>query len=117
MACRLKNTGKHPLRIDLRGGSVLYVQPGDTSPPLREELLYGNSYLTDWVRRGVVATLPARMEEVDAVEKGQVAKAGAPAAGAKPAPPKTAPTEDASGSATPARGGRPGRRREDGASE
>jgi|SRR5688572_22292047 hypothetical protein len=115
MACRLKNTGKHPLRIDLRGGSVLYVQPGDTSPPLREELLYGNSYLSDWVRKGVVATLPARMEEVHAVEKEQVAKAGAPAAGVKPASTKEAPTEEASGSATPARGGR--RRREDGASE
>jgi hypothetical protein len=112
MACRLKNTGKHPLRIDLRGGSVLYVQPGDTSSPLREELLYGNSYLADWVRRGVVATLPARMEDVHAAEQSAAAKPVAKVtADAQPESPAAAPSEDAPGSAKDRRANRAGSRR------
>lgn len=64
MALRLMNTGKHPLTVDLRGGEAVVLQPGETSPPLREEGLYGHPYLSGWVAAGVVQRLPARMDDV-----------------------------------------------------
>jgi hypothetical protein len=64
MALRLMNTGKHPLTVDLRGGEALVLAPGETSPPLREEGLYGHPHLSAWVAAGVVQRLPARMDDV-----------------------------------------------------
>ena len=64
MACRIRNTGKHLLQLDLRNGETLHLRPGETSPPLREELLYANTYLADWEARGLAARLPASMREV-----------------------------------------------------
>lgn len=64
MAYRLMNTGKHPLRVDLRGEPSLYLEPGAVSRPLREELLYHNPYLHEWERTGVVQRMPASMKEV-----------------------------------------------------
>lgn len=64
MACRLVNLHTKPLRIDLRGGSVLVLPPGARSPALREELLYDNHYLVDWERSGWLQRQSARMSEV-----------------------------------------------------
>lgn len=64
MALRLMNTGKHPLTVDLRGGEAVVLAPGETSPPLREEGLYGHPHLSAWVAAGVVQRLPARMDDV-----------------------------------------------------
>ena len=64
MALRLMNTGKHPLTVDLRGGEAVVRAPGETSPPLREEGLYGHPHLSAWVAAGVVQRLPARMDDV-----------------------------------------------------
>jgi hypothetical protein len=87
MACRLKNTGTAPLRVDLADGGLLYLEPRATSGPLREELLYGNVYLADWERRGLVTRLAASMSEVRQAEGSAVhvpdAPAGAPAASAE----------------------------------
>lgn len=66
MACRLVNLHTQPLRIDLRGGSVLVLPPGARSPALREELLYDNHHLVDWERSGWLRRLAARMSEVRA---------------------------------------------------
>jgi hypothetical protein len=70
MACRIQNTGKHSLYVDLRGGDVLYLPPGGISKALREELLYDNAYLSTWIKQGVVQQIPARMSEILANEKG-----------------------------------------------
>ncbi|HEX6912837.1 MAG TPA: hypothetical protein VF142_20685 [Longimicrobium sp.] len=64
MALRLMNTGKHPLTVDLRGGEAVVLAPGETSPPLREEGLYGHPHLSAWVAAGVVQRRPARMDDV-----------------------------------------------------
>ncbi len=64
MACRIVNAGKHPLRVDLRDGSVLKIGPGAISRPMREELLYGNGHLLEWERRGLARRVLAHMEDV-----------------------------------------------------
>jgi len=65
MALRLTNTGTLPLTVDLRGGGEpLRLGAGETSPPLREELLYGHPFLAQWEAAGLVARLPARMDDV-----------------------------------------------------
>lgn len=98
MACRLHNRSQHPLRVDLRGGKTLQLAPGETSAPLREELLYDNMFLPQWEREGLVMRLPARFAEV--LEREAGAK---PAAAAAP----TAKKESAA-----ARGGAPGEQAE-----
>jgi predicted flap endonuclease-1-like 5' DNA nuclease len=64
MAYRLQNLTRHPLRLELAGGGVMHVPPGATSPPLREEALYGNPYVADWIRDGTVRRSEARWEDV-----------------------------------------------------
>jgi hypothetical protein len=97
MACRLVNLHTQPLRIDLRGGGVLVLQPGARSPALREELLYDNPHLADWERAGWLGRQAARMSEVRA----QTAPAKKAAAPTKKATHKTAPAD--STRETPAR--------------
>jgi hypothetical protein len=58
------NLHRHPLHVDLRGGTVIVLQPGQRSAPLREESLYDNHHLVEWERAGWVARMPARMQEV-----------------------------------------------------
>jgi hypothetical protein len=74
MACRLVNLHKHPLRVDLRGGETLVLQPGQTSPTLYEELLYDNFHLTGWEKAGWIARLPARLRAAAPASKPAVAK-------------------------------------------
>ncbi len=118
MACRLKNTGRHPLRIDLRGGAVLYLQPGDTSPPLRDEMLYGNTYVDEWLGAGLVARIAARMDDVHAAEESEKPPSAAPAAGPAAAEPAAPPEEEgergSAGPHTPPRSARSGTRRQGG---
>lgn len=71
MACRIKNTGTHVFCLDLRGGEALYLQPGEVSRPLREELLYGNPYLAGWLRQGLAQRLDVSFREVLAWEVGR----------------------------------------------
>lgn len=78
MACRLMNLHSKPLRIDLRGGQVLVLAPGERSAALREELLYDNHHVPDWERLGWVRRIAARLSDVTA-EAG-VAPAQAPVA-------------------------------------
>lgn len=77
MACRIQNLSPHRLALDLRGGEVLHLDPGQVSRPLREEALYGNIYLPQWQSRGLVRWLKASMADVLAIEN--------PAAGGEPA--------------------------------
>jgi hypothetical protein len=74
MACRLVNLHKHPLRVDLRGGETLVLQPGQSSPTLREELLYDNFHLTGWEKAGWIARLPARLTAATPAPKPPVSK-------------------------------------------
>jgi len=74
MACRLVNLHKHPLRVDLRGGETLVLQPGQSSPTLREELLYDNFHLTGWEKAGWIARLPARLTAATPAPKRAVAE-------------------------------------------
>ena len=71
MACRIKNTGKHLLCLDLLGGEALYLKPGETSRALREELLYLNPYLPDLLKGGLAQRIEARMAEVIEAERRQ----------------------------------------------
>lgn len=103
MACRIRNTGKHLLQLDLRNGETLHLRPGETSPPLREELLYANTYLADWEARGLAARLPASMREVLAIE-GHAVETAPPAEGEPP-------VAEGGESAGPAAGRRSERRR------
>lgn len=80
MACRIHNLSKHRLALDLRGGSVMYVEPNQISPPLREELLYDNVHLTQWVQQGLVRRITARMSDV-LEHEGRATEAKRPAAG------------------------------------
>lgn len=73
MACRIQNLGKHRLELCLRGGEVLYLDPQQISPPLREELLYRNMQIADWRKRGVVRWIDVKMSEVLAAESGTAA--------------------------------------------
>lgn len=75
MACRIHNLGKHRLALDLRGGQVIYIEPNQISPPLREELLYENVHLPQWLKQGLVKKIDAKMAEVVEYESGE-AKAG-----------------------------------------
>jgi hypothetical protein len=70
MACRIKNTGKHTLSIDLAGGATLYLKPGETSRALREELLYHNVYVSGWLKQGLAQWIDIPMSEVHAEEQG-----------------------------------------------
>jgi len=91
MACRIQNLTKHRLALDLRGGDVIYLRPGELSQPLREELLYGNIHLPRWLSEGVVRKVDAKMSEVLDHEKKTAAKPAPPAA--EPAKAGTAPVE------------------------
>jgi hypothetical protein len=66
MACRLCNRSSQPIRVDLRGGGVLHLAPGATSPALLEEQLYDNMFLPKWERDGTVVRLPSKFSEVAA---------------------------------------------------
>lgn len=74
MACCITNAGKHVLHLDLRGGETLHLAPGATSRPLREELLYHNPYLAEWLRQGLARRVEVPFREVLALER--AAKAG-----------------------------------------
>ena len=78
MACRIKNTGKHTLCLNLLGGETLYLKPGETSRAFREELLYHNPYLSDWLERGVAQWINAKMAEVIADEQAPPPQAAEP---------------------------------------
>jgi hypothetical protein len=81
MACRIQNLGKHRLALDLRGGSVIYLKPGEVSRPIREELLYGHIHLPQLLAQGLVRRIDAKMSEVLEHEQ----RAAAPPASAPPA--------------------------------
>ena len=83
MACRLCNRSSQPLRVDLRGGGVLHLAPGASSPALAEEQLYDNMFLPQWERDGTIVRLPARFAEVGAKNP---APASPPARKSAPAP-------------------------------
>lgn len=83
MACRIQNLGKHKLAVDLRGGGVMYVQPNQISPPVREELLYDNVHLAAWEAQGLVRRIDAKMAEV-LEHEGKAAGGPAPMEEAKP---------------------------------
>lgn len=68
MAVRLVNLYRQPLRVELRGGAVVILAPGQRSVALREELLYDNTHLAEWERAGWMRRLPARMSDVQADE-------------------------------------------------
>ena len=78
MACRIKNLTGHTLLVDLQNGQVLPLRKNETSPPMREELLYGNCYLAEWEREGLIVRLHASMNEVLEEEKAKGAKAAEP---------------------------------------
>lgn len=82
MACRIHNLSKHRLALDLRGGRVMYVEPNQISPPLREEMLYDNVHLTQWVHQGLVRRVAAKMSDV-LEHEGKATGAKPPAASAK----------------------------------
>jgi hypothetical protein len=90
MACRIHNLGQHRLAVDLRGGGVMYVQPNQISPPVREELLYDNIHLPVWESQGLVRRIDAKMAEVldheaKAAGRQPAAAAAKPKGSAKPA--------------------------------
>jgi hypothetical protein len=64
MACRIQNLSEHRLALDLRGGDLIYLRPGETSRPLREELLYGHIHLPRWLAQGLVRQIDVKMSEV-----------------------------------------------------
>lgn len=86
MACRIQNLSKHRLALDLRGGDVIYLKPGEMSRPLREELLYDHIHLPGWLSQGLVRKVDSKMSEVLDFEKKAAAKLRPPAAAAAPAP-------------------------------
>ena len=53
MPSRIKNTGRHLLRLDLPGGRLVQLEPGQISAPLADEALANNSYLSRWLQEGV----------------------------------------------------------------
>jgi hypothetical protein len=61
MAVRLVNLHQTTLRVDLRGGSVLLLQPGQRSEVLLEELLYDNTHLLEWEKAGWLMRQPTRL--------------------------------------------------------
>jgi len=118
MACRLVNLHKHPLRVDLRGGETLVLQPGQSSPTLREELLYDNFHLTGWEKAGWIARLPARLTAATPAPKRAVAESpdDEPSTEAAPAfgsPALKAPSGKASREDAAAERPKPGARGED----
>ena len=80
MAFRIRNTGRHLLRLDLRNGESVSLRPGESSRPLREELLYANPYLVDWEARGLVTREAVSMTEVREHERSGAASAAGRAA-------------------------------------
>jgi hypothetical protein len=64
MACRLQNLSSQPLTVDLRGGAALTLAPAQLSPPLRDEDLAGNVFIGDWQRRGWLARVPIKYDEL-----------------------------------------------------
>jgi hypothetical protein len=99
MAVRLVNLHSQPLRVELRGGSVLMLPAGARSAALREELLYDNDHIAEWERAGWLRRLPARMSDVQAeppvaapaAAASDLAKAQEQAAAAPPATRSRAP--------------------------
>jgi hypothetical protein len=74
MICRIQNLSRHRLTLDLRGGAVLYVEPNQISPPLREELLYDNVHLRQWIAEGVARRIeshPGELQEHQAAVERQ----------------------------------------------
>jgi hypothetical protein len=90
MACRIQNLGKHRLALDLRGGGVIYLNPNEVSPPMREELLYDHMHLPQWLAQGLVRRTRAKMAEVFEYEQ----KAAAARPGPAPPTPAAAGAED-----------------------
>ena len=72
MACRIHNLGKHRLALDLWGGKVIYVEPNQISPPLREEMLYDNVHLPKWLEQGLARKIHIKMAEVLEYEEAEV---------------------------------------------
>lgn len=90
MACRIQNLGKHRLALDLRGGGVIYLKPGEVSRPIREELLYDHIHLPQWLSQGLVRRIDAKMAEVLEHEKRLAALSSAsPSKEAAPEKPAT----------------------------
>ena len=65
MAYRLLNCCDQALRVDLRGGASLLLEAGAMSPVLREELLYDNVFVEQWLGRGLLQRLPASLGAAD----------------------------------------------------
>lgn len=82
MICRIQNLSRHRLALDLRGGGVIYVEPNESSPPLREELLYDNVHLKQWIAEGVARKVDSHVGELKEhhAEVEKQAKAAAAAA-------------------------------------
>ncbi|AKC86777.1 hypothetical protein [Pseudoxanthomonas suwonensis] len=111
MACRIVNLHPHPLRIDLRGGEVLFLAHNERSRALREEALYDNHYVAEWERAGWLRRVPARMGEVRAEEQARAAALAAADPAAERAPPrKRSPGPPAAATRKP--GGKPGTRKQ-----
>jgi hypothetical protein len=62
------------LALDLRGGSVIYLEPNEMSPPIREELLYDHIHLDRLAKQGLVQRIDAKMGEVLEYEKKMAAR-------------------------------------------
>jgi hypothetical protein len=69
MAFRIQNMGKNALALDLRDGETIYLNAHEVSRPLREESLYSNPNLPQWLASGLVRQLDAHMSEVLAFEE------------------------------------------------
>lgn len=65
MAYRLLNCCDQALRVDLRGGETLLLEAGALSPVLREELLYDNVFVEQWLGQGLLQRLPASLSEAE----------------------------------------------------
>jgi hypothetical protein len=91
MAVRIQNMGKHQLALDLRSGETIYLDPHEISRPLREESLYTNPYLPQWLATGLVRRFEASMSEVLAFEEESEAP-GEPEGAAEDSPEESAPS-------------------------
>ena len=71
MPCRIQNTGRHHLRLDLRGGKTLAI-----SPRLADELLAGSRDLPRLERQDLAKRIDMRAAPAaeDAAAKGEAAE-------------------------------------------
>ena len=76
MPCRIQNTGRHHLRLDLRGGKTLDLEPLAISPRLADELLAGSRDLPRLERQGLAKRIDMRAAPAaeDAAAKGEAAE-------------------------------------------